>query len=413
MTCKNQNLFRIFLSLSVIALFALTSCSDDDDVINQSGDPEEEYNPFVLSLAVQGSEGDFTYYTVPYSDVMSGSLNAEGVGIEQPGYYDFTQINETIYSIGGLDDVDLEGIRKNSEEKKLKEFGNISFQNSLSDLVKADDNTLVSATVDEASNIVKFRKISSDNLSVTEEKDIQVSKFADYEGEGPAYSGMEISGNHLFMSYYISDPDNFDTNHTDTARVAVFSYPELQFEKVITDTRVGPIGGFNVKSGLIKDENGNIYALSHSNPANGFSQSTKPSGILKINSGETEFNDDYFFDIDAVSNGGNTARVKYLKNGKAFAEINTADRENQEKYADGPLRSAVINFESKSVNFIDGVPEHSGDGRRLPALYNGNNIYLSIPDSDGIHVYRMDVNNYTATKGASVEANFVAGFFKL
>src|SRR5699024_11183632 len=131
---------------------------------------------------------------------------------------------------------------------------------------------------------------------------------------GLSYSGMVISGNHLFLSYYISNPETFETPKTDMARVAVFAYPSLEFQKVITDSRVGPIGGFNVKSGLIKDDQGNVYAISHSNPANGFSQSTKPSGILKINSGTTTFNPEYFFDIAAKANGGNAAHLSYIGN---------------------------------------------------------------------------------------------------
>src|SRR5699024_3928149 len=163
------------------------------------------------------------------------------------------------------------------------------------------------------------------------------------------YSGMVISGDYLYLSYYITDSETFATNYTDTARVAVYSYPDFEFQKVMTDTRVGPIGGFNVKGGLIKDEDGNIYAISHSNPANGFSPSTKPSGILEINSGETNFVPNYFFDIREASNGGNTAHVVYLGHGKAFAEINTADRDAQEMYADGPLRSAIINLNAQTV----------------------------------------------------------------
>lgn len=390
------------LLIATTSMF-LTGCGDDDSTITPAGD-------YVLSLAIQGSDNNFTYYTVPFEDVMTGTLSAAGQGIEQPGYYDFTQIGKTIYSIGGLSDVNVVGITSN-EDNELLQVGDVSFSSSLSDIVRGDDNTLVSVTMSSSSSVITFNTFDPNTVSVISTKEIPVSDITDKTG--PAYSGMVVSGSHLFLSYYISDPSTYSTEYTDQANIAVFSYPGLAFEKVITDTRVGPIGGFNVKSGLVKDENGNVYALSHSNPANGYSQSTKPSGVLRISSGETTFDQDYFFDIEDATGGFNTAHLKYLTNGKAFAEINVSSRDEQASWSDSPLKSAVIDFNAKTVNFISGVPEHSGNGRRLPALYDDKYIYLCVPLDGKINVYQMDTEDFTSTKGAEVEANFIAGFFRL
>lgn len=388
--------------LSVFTLLSFTACNNDDEPTAASGD-------FVVSLAVQGSDNTFTYYSVPFEDIMTGSLSALGKGIEQPGYFDFTQIDNTIYSIGGLDDVNVVGINQ-KEDGSLSQIGNVSFQTSLQDIVKADDNTLVGIELSSTSDMVRFHTIDVNTVTVKNTIEHPVTDLTDLVS--PSYSGMVISGNHLFLSYYISDPTTFKTDHTDNAWVAVYSYPELQFQKVIEDTRTGPIGGFNVKSGLIKDEKGDIYALSHSNPANGFSQSTKSGGIMRIKSGETEFDQSYFFDIEEITGGKNTAHLKYLGNGKVFAEINMADRSQQAAWSDGPLKSAVIDLNDQTINYIEGVPEHSGSGRRLAALQDGKYIYMGIPEGNGIFIYKIDTENYTATKGAEVQANFIAGIFK-
>jgi hypothetical protein len=393
-------------SLSLIATMFVSSCSTDDS----STDPVEVFeDPFVMSLAIQGSEGNFTYYTVPFEDVMSGSLSAEGQGIEQPGYFDFKQIDNTIYSIGGLDDVNVVGISKNNNGE-LTQIGDVSFTNSLSDIVKADDNTLVAVTLSGNSDQVVFHTLNENTVTVTNTVSRPISDLT--ANDVPAYSGMRIVGDKLFLSYYISNPNTWATDYTDEAMVAVYSYPGFEFQEVITDDRVGPIGGFNIKSGLVEDENGNIFAISHSNPANGYSQFTNESGILKINSGETSFDPDYFFDVEEIA-GGTATHVKYLGNGKAFAEINMAARSEQGTWSDSPLQSAIIDFNNKTVDFITGIPEHSGAGRRLAALHDGDYIYMTIPEGDNISVYRIDTTNFTATKGANVEANFVAGFFKL
>ncbi|GAA4431305.1 DUF4374 domain-containing protein [Pontibacter saemangeumensis] len=398
------------LALPVLSLFAtllFTSC--DDDKQNEP-DPVAQDSQFVVSLAVQGSDGGFTYYTVPFDDVMTGSLSAVGQGIEQPGYYDFTQIDNTLYSIGGLDDVNVVGITKNAAGE-LTQLGNVSFTNSLSDIVKADDNTLVALELSSASDMVKFHTINANTVTVASTKQHPVSDITDLEA--PSYSGMAISGNHLFLSYYISDPTTFATPYTDKAQIAVYSYPELEFQKVIEDDRTGPIGGFNTKSGLTKDEKGDVYALSHSNPANGYSQTTKEGGILRIKSGETAFDPSYFFDVEEATGGKTIAHLMYLGNGKAFAEINTADSEQQARWTDSPLKSAIIDLYDNTVTYIEGMPEHAGNGRRLAALHEGNYVYMAIPEGNGIYVYRIDTENHTATKGAEVQANFVAGISKL
>lgn len=394
-------------ALSLCAAVLFTSCEDEKNVPNPAVEEESQY---IMSLAVQGSDKSFTYYTVPFDDVMSGTLSAIGQGIEQPGYYDFTQIDNTIYSLGGLDDVNLVGISK-SENGELTQIGNVSFANSLSDILKADDNTLVALELDPTSDMVKFHTIDANTLTVKNTTQHPVSDITDLEG--PSYSGMRISGDHLFLSYYLRDPNTYETPYTDEAQVAVYSYPELEFLKVIEDTRTGPIGGFNVKSGLIKDEKGDIYALSHSNPANGYSQSTKEGGILRITSGETAFDADYFFDVAEITGGKNIAHLKYLGNGKAFAEINMAGTGEQVRWSDGPLKSAIIDLYQKTVTYIDGLPEHAGNGRRLAVLHDEDYLYMSVPEASGIYVYKIDIANHTATKGAEVEANFVAGFFKL
>lgn len=398
------------LVLPTIGLFATmitASCSSDDDAVDP--EPQPTSDPFVLSLAIQGSENTFTYYTVPFEDVMNGSLSAAGRGIEQPGYFDFKKINNTIYSIGGLDDVNVVGISM-GEDGELNKLGDVSFTNSISDIVKADDNTLVAVTLSANSDRVTFHTLNENTVSVTNTVTRPITDLT--ENDVPAFSGMRIVDNNIFLSYYINDPITYATNYTEEAMVAVYSYPGFEFQEVITDDRVGPIGGFNIKSGLVEDESGNIFAVSHSNPANGYSQFTNDSGILRINNGETSFDEDYFFDVEKVA-GGTVAHLKYLGNGKAFAEINTAARADQAVWSDSPLRSAIIDLEAMTVDFISGIPEHSGAGRRLAALHEGDFLYLTIPEGNEISVYRINITDYTATKGANVEANFVAGFFKL
>lgn len=407
-----KNIYAKKLALPVLSVFAalsFSSCSDDDDKKDPVPNPQEK--AFVMSLAVQGIGSNFTYYTVPYTDVMSGALSAQGQGIEQPGYFDFTQIDNTVYSIGGLNDVNVVGITR-KETGELAQAGNVSFSGSVSDIVKADANTLVAVEMNPTSNVVKFHTLNPNTVTVTSTKQHPVTDLT----AGPLvpfYAGMRISGNNLFLSYYLADKTTYATPNTDEAEVAVYSYPGLQFQKIIKDTRTGPVGGFNTKAGLTLDEKGDIYVLSNSNPANGFSQSTKPGGITRIANGQTTFDQGYFFDVAAATGGTNIAHIKYLGNGKAFAEVNAVANSAQARWSDGPLKSAVIDLYAKTVTYISGIPQHAGAGRRLAALHDGNFVYMAIPEGSAVYVYKIDTQNHTATKGAAVQANFVAGFSKL
>src|SRR5690606_1063212 len=114
------------------------------------------------------------------------------------------------------------------------------------------------------------------------------------------------------------------------------------------------------KTALIKTEQGDVYAMSHSNKANGFSQTTKPAGIVRIKSGQTVIDPSYLFDVATVTGGKTISHMLYLGNGKVFVEINTADRAQQVSWSDGPLKSAVIDLNSKTINYIQGLPEHAG-----------------------------------------------------
>lgn len=393
------------LLMAVATLFVLAACNEDGDNNSSGGE-------FVITGGINGADFNNSYYTVGFNSLMSGSLSFIGDPMLQMGYYSYNKIDDKIYCAGGLGATNLSVIQRGSDGLLSEVASFTTFNTSIQDVVKGDNSNVVAIEMSSSSDIVRLHLINSSSLEVSSTVDTPVSNLSDLSS--PAYSGMVVSGSYLFISYYISDPNTFATPSTDKAQVAVFSYPELTFVKVIEDTRVGPIGGFGTMAGLIKDENGNVYATSSSNPANGFSQYTKPAGILKINSGETDFDADFFFDIEDVTGGFNTTHLVYLGDGKVFTEINTADRSEQVIWSDGPLQTAILDLNNATINYIEGIPEHAGIGRKLATVsaVDGNQIYMSVPEDNGIYIYQINTENYTATKGAEIEANFVGGIYK-
>ena len=407
---KNTSAYtRLFVAFLAVSSLIFASCgttnsdSDDDDTTSEQ---------FILSLAYQATGFDYNYYTAGFDTVMDGSLSAVGRGIDNFGYYTFHQIDDAIYGLGGFSLTDIVAIRRTEEGELVQTGGISSFDNSLNDVIGTDDDKLVSIELSSSSDVVSLHMIDPQSVSVETTTTTATSSLSD---STIAYSGMAQSGDFLFVSYYVSNPSSFATASTDSAQVAVFSYPELEFVKVISDDRVGPIGGFGALSGLTKDENGNIYALSHTNPANGYSQFTKDAAILRIDAGTSEFNSSYIFDFNTVTEGKTTAHMVYLGDNRVFVEMNTADRADQAAWADGPLKPAILDLSAQTINYIDDVPEHAGLGRKLTStsLFDGEFIYLVVPEEENSYVYQINPNDYSATRGAEVQANFVAGFFKL
>lgn len=394
----------------VAAVLALTSsCSDNDSEDEYSGN-----DAFVLTLAYAPTSGyNYDYYTVQFEDVMSGTLSAAGKGFHQLGYFSYDNVDDQIYSTGGLETSGITALKKGSDGSLTAIGGTLSFDNSLQDVVETEDGKLLGVEISSSSDVVKLHIIDPSDVTVSNSKSITVSSLTSLSG--PSYSGMVQSGSYVYLSFYISNPITYATAYTDQAQVAVFTYPGLQFVSVMEDDRTGPIGGFGTKSGLIKDENGNVYALSHSNPANGFSQFTQEAAILRINKNTTSFDQTYFFSFNGVADGKTTAHLVYLGSGKVFAQMNQSARADQTAWSDSPLKPAVLDLTNKTINYITGVPQYSGIGRKLAStsLVDGDYLYMAIPENMSTYIYKIDLNTYSAKKGAEVEANFVAGFFKL
>ena len=159
------------------------------------------------------------------------------------------------------------------------------------------------------------------------------------------HTGMQVSGNRLYQTFYPVDATTFNTQSTDTQFVAIYSFPDFQLETVIEDTRVGPAGAFNTRSGIFKAENGDLYTVSTSGLANGYSQATKPAGILRIPAGTAAFDDDYFFNTqDVISPGGKIAHAIYIGDNKLFAAITVADHTIDNRWSDTNLKLAIVDL---------------------------------------------------------------------
>lgn len=406
-----------FLFQSIIACVALAavSCSDDDSNVT-TPEPEGEA-AYVLGVGIT-SNGATTNYVVKSNDLMTGKISPVGNGLTLIGYRDYSQGNNTVFAIGGLGETNVNGITQDATGK-LNVSGSATFDRAGSDIKQVDDKQMLAleypakADGDKA----RFYFVDIDSKAITKNFSIPVAPLV-AGGDYPVYTGMAVRGNQLFVSHMHFDAA-FNTNHVDSNYVAVYSYPELKFEKLITDTRTGPTGAWQTKNGLFATENGDIYAMSSSNISNGFGKSTKPGGFLRIKNGETTFDQSYFFNTDKL--GGKISHIKYLGNGLVFATISTiATQAATDRWGDKKLKMAIIDIQNQKITDVklDGGSVndliHDGNGgRSFPVLADGGKVYYTMTTAAGTNIYQIDVASATAKKGAEVEGTFVGGIFKI
>lgn len=405
-----------FIMMSVFGTIALafSSCDSNDDF--SAGDVSGEIGKYVMALGVSSSSST-SYYLITATDLMTGVLSPIGNGIEQTGYRDFQQGAQTIFSIGGLGVNDVNGFTMDAAGK-LQKRGNFTFTSSLNGFEQVDQSTMLGVEfpkTPQGGDAFKFYTVDINNVAVTRTVSHPVFQLGEKvtAENWPSFTGMRISDNKVYVTYYLMHPVTYATTETDEVFVAVYSYPELELISRTTDSRTGPAGSFNTNCGIIKDEQGDMYTMSACAKANGYTQSTKPAGFLRIKKGATSFDDSYYFNIEEITGGLKPAHIKYIGNGLVFAEVSTL-KEQIDIWADSDLKLCIIDLYNKTVKDVQGAPVHNGQGSRsFTALVQGNDVYLPITLADGTYIYRTDVSQAVAQKGAKVQTTFVGGLFKL
>ncbi|MFV0538160.1 MAG: DUF4374 domain-containing protein [Dysgonomonas sp.] len=400
-----NKLIYLFILLGI--MLCNTSCEDLTE------NKEIKDAPYVLALGVTSS-GTTTYYVVSATDLMNETIDAKGQGVEQSGYHDYEQGNQTIFCIGGLGVTHLKGITRNASGY-IQEAGDYYFNQSLSVFSQINSTTMMGMEIPAnaaSGNMITFYDTDINTVSFTRKRNVPIAPLATLEW--PSITGLCESNGKIYVTYFHMSQSDWSTRFTDTTYVAVYDYPDMTLNKIMKDTRTGPAGSWYAHNGIFKDEIGDMYLMSNSSYTNGFSQSTKNAAFVRIPAGSTEF-DNYFFDFEAKTGGLKPAHIKYLGNGLVFAEVCTVNPQTvNDRWSDKSVKCCIIDIYNKTVKDVEGIPVHSGmGGRRFPVLHDGGYVYMPITTDDGTYIYRTDIQAATAVRGAKVSASFVAGVFKL
>lgn len=408
-------MYNKYLSLALALSVTFVACDkDDDEVIDEPGNGD---SGITMSLKTTGGNED--EYIVSQSDVMSGQVNADGTGIEQTGWRFYYQVGNTLFASGYSDDNQCAGYVADVNGDVVKQ-GEFIFENALEMFGESEDEETFLAMEIPRAGYANRRLHFIDVNSVNVTKIVGTRIYEDQANNVVAWpSALMVRGDKLFIPFQKLDADGyFMTLSPDSAFVAVYDYPNVGSDpiKIITDDRTSNIGANGFTTGMIQTEEGDIYSYSCGAEMAGFApKSTKPSGILKIGAGSTEFDQDYFFDITAATGGGYLFWFDYVGNGKALARILTDDNGGSwAAYGRDVFNQklVVIDLEAQTVTDVANVPLHAKRYTSPLEKINGK-YYVSIETATDAYVYEVNVETASATKGAEIVGKTVKGFYKL
>lgn len=162
-------------------------------------------------------------------------------------------------------------------------------------------------------------------------------------------------------------------------------------------------------------ENGDIYVLSPSyakTMASPLQQTTKPAGVMRIKSGEERFDENYYLNVEDLSNGRSFMRSWYIGSNKFLLQMYDAPL-TAGKSAPTALSLAVLDVVNGTLVDVTGLPETLSALGKAPYMENGY-AYMPVTVTDGYPaMYKIDAATGEAVKGLVVEASALNGVGKL
>jgi len=394
-----KNISKTMLGAAFVAALSF-SCSKDNGPAPEPGnDAEAQY-----VLGYRTTDFDQYLWQFPSLDnLMSGTINMSGVGIEQSG--DVIPIANTFFA-ASTDDEGAVSYYLNSDGELTA--GNKLFIESIYAYGVTDDDkvVLVGASWDGSS--------TQDEIMIYDPKTVSIAnrKFDEF-GLSDGYiqwpSSVSVSGDRLYISVFERSAD-WGIRH-DKAWVKVYEYPSLNYLTTLEDTRTTAIGQYYTNTGMVRTQSGDVYTFSSNSVTTGYKPiASAHSGILRIKKGTSEFDASYFFDIEsselqgkvvaAYPAGGERVLVTYIP-----SELD-ADQGNYSylNYGSFEFRTAVIDLAAKSITKVTGLPGIAGDNYYgLGSLYvEDGKAYKGFVSNSEARMYQIDLATGVAKPGALI-----------
>lgn len=471
-----KNWKNFFWAIPMAAMVALTGCSDDTDNTSglpdqPGGDTEETTAPAAFVLATSVQDGDKTANVLlTASSLDEGSVSPVGHGLVNDGatewvFYQDSYLYALTYNQGNAGTtrsyvLDSGGeMAARSAEYKVSRF--TSFGQYGQYLLSASTGDGLSAYADANGNLPRMflltyldvkaeTAVSSDSQDTNSYMSENFLGNGEYvmlsgfeEANGKLYSGlvgMGLSpyGSAIEGGRYIL-PGNEDlvktesggtgggsyekgeltgTQYPNECWVAIFDNEKLSGKTLLRTDKISyPCGRYRSQyyQTVWAADNGDVYVFSSSYAktlTDPRQQTTLPAGVVRIKAGTTEFDPNYYYDLEAQASGCSFLRCWHA--GGNYFLLRMYDRPfSQTGYVANRL--AVFNGDTGRLTFVTGLPaaDTISDFGKMPYVADGH-IYMPVVTSSGYPaIYKINPATATATRGLEVQVNTVTAVGRL
>ncbi|MBD0402272.1 DUF4374 domain-containing protein [Flammeovirga sp. EKP202] len=409
---KKHFLQLIFIGVS---LFSFISC---DESSNDTTTPAGEQK-FVLGIEAEGGQD----VLLTADTINQGEISPIGNGLEQPAWMSFFKAGNMVIAAGYTSDNIFTGYSLSGEGGQLVNQGQLITDQGVYATTNVNDNYFVAiGSPREGFEERTIYLIDKNDMSIESRAKTRIDERR--EEDLVAFpTGVSVVGDKLFISYFLTGTGAtvpaFATPKAETAKIAVYNYPSMEFVKLIEDTRSSEIGRYTTDYSMQEDESGTIYSFSTSSLASGFLPTpTTPSGFLRIKNGETDFDPDYFFNFQEKSGGYKINTAVYLGDGKMLVRAVMSDQVHWSAYSPNidegleHLSFMIADLNDQTITPVANIPM-TGGGWEMAALVKEGKVYVNVSNSTGANIYEIDIATSSASKGASIVGHYTKAIFEL
>ncbi|MBS7232423.1 DUF4374 domain-containing protein [Flavobacterium psychroterrae] len=283
----------------------------------------------------------------------------------------------------------------------LKTFGAVEF-------VSATEAYATPVGVAGVPKLIKFNPTNMQIITTIDLTGLQKTDATDV-----FYQGMVIRDNFIYIG--INYQGAGFINLEDKVFVGIINRTTNKVEKLIEDDRssemwVGGTTSSFIANSLIKDANNDIYVA-------GFANNGKPSGVVRIKSGTTEFDPTYFFNLDTAT-GKPCAGLFHFDNGMTFTvrysdeAAYPFDFSNDKPAATAEIYKIDLATKTTSGNISSTLPKIFGSPAFM-TKWDNDKIYFNVPAANNNSVYSYKINGGAVAKEFDLSSGVCNGFTKI
>lgn len=413
----------------LLCLFAatvgFTGCSSSDPATDDTSHKDDSYSgvkngkgPYFL--AVKTDNG--TEYIMQTNSLTAGDLDIKNNIMELP-QTEYTWVFSGHDAIGMVYQQQFAGLgyglRWTSDEAQFAKLGEFRIDTRFSNYGFFNGQLLTSVggqvSADGTRNdgaTFGFWNITADGVKLDHTKTIWTEDITG-NGQQITFSSIIDNGDGTFLTAMVQSAFH-QTGTGDGSSVGDVKYPDscwvakmdkdLNVLHVYRDNRISYAAGqyrSQVLHEVHKADDGTVYVFSNAFNA----ATTLKAGALRIKKGASEFDKDYYYDLQTPAGGYKFRRVWHMAGNKFLLEIYNEKTINT---MTAGHQFAIIDMESQTFTWISGIPTKnlitSGSETGGVPMYADGTIYLPITQfGQDASIYLVNPNTGVATKGITIK----------